>query len=434
MSKGALMKSLGLNILTVLAGLMVMIGIFYGAAAMGIEKPTQHLVEAFEDGTLSDDTARELAPIPGIVVFESDYEGACHSYANMLSPREDLFGRGARNITSRHSTCNALMVTVRGNVGDQYMSYFRYWQGASAFNRIGLNVMSVYSWQIFLTVVLFALLGMIILKVLHYSRVFAVGMAIAFFLMIDFPWQGMAPLHGLSSIFGLTFALGTLIAFERTWKVRWAIATLGGVTYAMMAHTLIPMAFAMLVGIMAMVPLLRSHWGARAYLVGPLAGLLWVAGYALATVSRALWVATLGPGPQQVVNEWSGTGGGFMINSWVDPFSQTLGLLTKTWFEVGFMQFGLMVFFLVLGWSLAKGGARSLLSHSSLIAFSPALLGLGWLVVWANHTNHTYVHAVLGILLLVLLFASEVGRSNETFDYGEIRQESEGETQDSVSV
>ena len=300
-------------------------------------------------------------------------------------------------------------------------SYYRYWQGAAAFNRIGLTVMSVYWWQVLITVLVVGLLVTIILKLWPYSSAFAVGAGIAFFMMIDFPWQGMAPLHGLSSIFGLSFALLTLVAFERHWIARWGIATLGGVTYAMMAHTLIPMAFAMLTSLMAMAPLLRRQSSARNFAVGPAVGLLWVFGYGLATGARALWVATLGPGPQQVVSEWTGTSGGFMIRSWIDPFSQTLGLLMKTWFEAGFMQIGLMAFFLVLGWSLARGGARSLLTSRSLVSLSPTLFGIGWLIVWANHSNHTYVHAVIGVMMLVLLFASETARAvpmNTSFRQG----------------
>lgn len=427
MTKSPVVRSLILNSLTVLLGLLAMVGIFYGAAVLSIDKPAQRLAEAFDNGTLSNDVARELAPLPGLIVFESDYEGACHSYANMLSPSEDLFGRGARNITSRHSTCNALMVTLQGEIGERYMSYFRYWQGSSAFSRIGLTVLTVFWWQVLLTVLIVGLLVAIVLKLWTYSRAFAVGAAIAFFLMIDFPWQGMAPLHGLSSSFGLAFALVTLIAFERNWVAKWGIATLGGVTYAMMAHTLIPMAFAMLTALMAMTPVLRRTSSARDFGVGIAVGVLWLFGYVLATGARALWVATLGPGPQQVTAEWTGTGGGFLVSSWVDPFSQTLGLLMKTWFEAGFMQIGLMAFFLVLGWSLARGGARNFTTRRALIALSPATLGVAWLIVWANHSNHTYVHAVLGLLLLVVLFASEVARRYGTYGMDTGRKDDAGD-------
>ena len=399
-----------LNSITVLLGLLAMVGVFYGSASLGIDKPAQRLAEAFDDGTLSNEVARELAPITGLVVFESDYEGACSAYSHMLSPSEDLFGLGMRPSDPIWG-CEAVNATVHGRLGEAYSPYYRYWQGAAAFNRIGLTVMSVYWWQILITAVVVGLLIAIILKLWKLSRVLAIGTAIAFFMMIDFPWQGMAPLHGLSSIFGLSFALLTLVAFERRWIARWGIATLGGVTYAMMAHTLIPMAFAMLTSLMAMAPLLRRQSSARNFAVGPAVGLLWVFGYGLATGARALWVATLGPGPQQVVSEWTGTSGGFMIRSWIDPFSQTLGLLMKTWFEAGFMQIGLMAFFLVLGWSLARGGARDFLKKKALVAMSPGLLGIGWLTVWANHSNHTYVHGVLGALLVVVLFATEVARS-----------------------
>jgi len=414
MTKSPVVRSLILNSLTVLLGLLAMVGIFYGAAALSIDKPAQSLAEAFDNGTLSNDVARELAPVTGLVVFESDYEGACSAYSHMLSPAEDLFGLGMRPSDPIWG-CEAVNATVHGRLGEAYSSYYRYWQGAAAFNRIGLNLMSVFWWQVLITVAVVGLLGAIILKLWGYSRVFALGAAIAFFLMIDFPWQGMAPLHGLSSIFGLTFALFTLLAFERQWAVRWGIATLGGVTYAMMAHTLIPMAFAMLISIMAMTPLLHRQSTVREFLAGPAAGVLWVFGYVIATAARAIWVATLGPGPQQVVSEWTGTSGGFMIRSWIDPFSQTLGLLMKTWFEAGFMQIGLMAFFLVLGWSLARGGARNFTTRKALIALSPAALGVAWLIVWANHSNHTYVHAVLGLLLLVVLFASEVARRYGTY-------------------
>lgn len=403
-------RSLMLNTVIVLAGLLAMVGIFYGAAALSIEGPAQRLAEAFDDGTLSNDVARELAPVTGLVVFESDYEGACSAYSHMLSPAEDLFGQGMRPSDPIWG-CEAVNVTVHGRLGEAYSPYYRYWQGAAAFNRIGLTVMSVYWWQILITAVVVGLLAAIIFKLWRYSRALAAGAAIAFCLLIDFPWQGMAPLHGLSSVFGLMFALLTLVAFERQWVVKWGIATLGGVTYAMMAHTLIPMAFAMLTSIMAMAPLLRRPSTVRELLVGPIAGALWISGYIVATAARALWVATLGPGPQQVLSEWTGTSGGFMIRSWIDPFSQTLGLLMKTWFEAGFMQIGLMVFFLILGWSLAKGGARGLLRREALVALSPGLFGIGWIIVWSNHSNHTYVHGVLGVLLLMGLFGSEMARS-----------------------
>jgi hypothetical protein len=229
----------------------------------------------------------------------------------------------------------------------------------------------------------------------------------------------MAPLHGVSSIFGFTFALLTLIAFDRRWMIRWAVPTLGGVTYAMVAHTLIPAAFAILVALTAMLPLLRSPERAtsRSFAVGLVVGTLWFGGYALATAARAIWVAVWGPGPETAISEWTGTGGGFLIHSWIDPGYQTLGLLGKTWLEVGFMQVGLMAFFLILGWSLAKGGARSARSHLPWVAASPALFGLAWLIVWANHTNHTYVHAVPGLILLAVLFASEAGRAAGAEEY-----------------
>lgn len=411
MTKSPVLRSLILNFLTVFLGLLTMVGIFYGAATLSVDKPAQRLAEAFDNGTLSNDTARELAPVPGLVVFESDYEGACSAYSHMLSPAEDLFGLGMRPSDPIWG-CEAVNATVHGQLGEAYSPYYRYWQGAAAFNRIGLNFVTVFWWQVLITAVVVGLLVAIILKLWGYSRVFALGAAIAFFLMIDFPWQGMAPLHGLSSIFGLTFALLSLVAFERQWTARWGIATLGGVSYAMMAHTLIPMSFAMLISIMAMTPLLHRRSSVREFLAGPAAGILWVFGYVIATAARAVWVATLGPGPQQVVSEWTGTSGGFMIRSWIDPFSQTLGLLTKTWLEAGFMQIGLMAFFFVLGWSLACGGAHAFFTPRSLIALSPGILGVAWLVVWANHSNHTYVHGVLGVILLVVLFASEAARSS----------------------
>lgn len=405
-------RAVMLNALVVLMGLLTMVGVFYAAATLGAEKPAQRLAEAFDDGTLSEDVARILEPVPGFIVMESDYEGMCHSYAHALSTREALFGLGMRPAEPIFPLCVSVNATVHGELGQGYSGYYRYWQGAAAFNRIALNVMSVFWWQILLTAVLMILIVALIWRTTKYSRTLALGTAVICLMVVDFPWQGMAPLHGVSSVFGFMFALLTLAAFERQWRARWAVATLGGVTYAMVAHTLVPAAFAMLVSVMAMLPLLRrsAPSGAGAMWVGVASGLLWFIGYGLATAARAVWVIIWGPGYDELVAEWTGTGGGFLTRSLTDPVYQFIGLMGKTWLSVGFMQVGLMLFFAVLGWSLAKGGAPGFRSRLSWIALSPVLLGAGWLTVWAVHTNHTYAHAVPGLMLLTLLFASEAGR------------------------
>ena len=413
-----------------------MVAVFYGAASLGAEGPSQRLAEAFDNGTLSEDVARILEPVPGFLVMESDYEGMCHSYAHALSPPEALFGLGMRPAEPIFPLCRSVNAAVHGDLGQSYSPYYRYWQGAAAFNRVALSAVSVYWWQVILTVLLLVLIVALVWSVSRYSRTFALGTAVVCLLMVDLPWQGMAPLHGVSSVFGLSFALLVLAAFQRRWSVRWGVAVLAGVTYAMAAHTLVPAAFAMLVAIMAMLPLLRSRERPTvgAVAVGMASGVLWFVGYGLATAARAGWVAIWGPGPQAVIEEWTGTGGGFLISSWADPFYQTLGLMTKTWLDVGFMQVGLMAFSLILGWSMAKGGARASRDRLTWVAASPTLLGVAWLVVWANHTNHTYVHAVPGMILLTVLFASEAGRAFEAWDYTPDTTGAAGGIDESVSL
>ena len=134
-------------------------------------------------------------------------------------------------------------------------------------------------------------------------------------------------------------------------------------------------------------------------------------GYAIGTGSRAVWVTVFGPGGGRGMGEWGGTSTGYITRNLIDPFYQTFGTLMKTWFSVGTMQIGLILFALVLGWSLARCTGNPFGDRRTWLALSPSLIGVGWLLLWAWHTPHLYVHAVPAMILLNVLLAVEAARS-----------------------
>jgi hypothetical protein len=405
-----------LNVAVLIAGMIGLVLFIYVAAGLDTQAPREQVAAAFEDGTLSRDTYRLLEPVVGFIVAESDANGSCHMYSQMLAPADTVFGLGAWAGVDT-TMCPNLDLAVHGEA--RYgVSYYRYWQGASAITKVALSVMSVFAWQILLTVILLLVMAFLVVRSWRLSRTFAVGLATTFFMTTDLLWQGMSPLHGVSSSVALVFCTVVLLAFERRWTVRWGLVALGGASYAMVAQLLVPVAFAILTSLLAALPLLRNGWNrsARGMLVAPTAGVLWALGYLLGLLSRYVWVVVFGPGFDTLRGELLGTGGGFITKSFRDPFYQVVGLLTKTWFGVGWMQAGLMVFFAILGWSLARGGARNFLSKPALVALSPSLLGVTWIAIWAGHTNHTFVHVLLAMMLLNVLFASETSRALTAMD------------------
>jgi len=71
------------------------------------------------------------------------------------------------------------------------------------------------------------------------------------------------------------------------------------------------------------------------------------------------------------------------------------------------MQVGLVLMGLLIGVSIGRLPRDRDLWLPLLILMSPLLFPLGWFAVWAFHINHTYVHAVLSVMVLVVLFALE---------------------------
>ena len=99
-----------------------------------------------------------------------------------------------------------------------------------------------------------------------------------------------------------------------------------------------------------------------------------------------------------------------MTTSAIQPFHQLVGLVMKTWLDVGWMQVGLMMTFGVMGWLVAKGAFAGLANQQVALSLTPMLLGVGWLIIWAGHTNHTFVHVLLSAMLVNLLFSLDYAR------------------------
>lgn len=196
-----------------------------------------------------------------------------------------------------------------------------------------------------------------------------------------------------------------------SWRGKWGVFLLNGFVQAATAQVLIPMAFAILCAVAVMLPLLRGTLTRVGSWIGLISGLTWVVGYALGLAPRYIWVAVAGPWLGQIQGELRGSAPEiYLTESVSQPFYAVVGLLMKTWFAAGWMQVGLLIAFGVFGWILGRGGAVGLLHRQVLITASPILIGVAWLLVWAGHTNHTFVHVLLCAMLLCALFSADYAR------------------------
>jgi hypothetical protein len=404
-------RALWSSSLVVIVGAGIAIGFILFSANLDTAAPRQHLIEAFQSGVLSHDTYRELEVVPGFIVMESDSFSSCVMYSQMLAPADSVFATGVW-LAANDRSCGGLARALAGEPATS-TSWYRYWHGASAISKVVLTVLPVQAAEILLTLVLLLLVVTLVSLTWRTSRTFAVGLATIFVLTSDTLWQGMSLVHGISTAVGLAGATATLIAFRREWAGRWGVVVLAGFSYAVVAQMLLPIAFAITCGVVAMLPFL-SRSSALTRLMAwrglAVAG-LWVGGYALGLGSRYVWVQLAGPGLDVIRAELTATAeGGFRTHALIDPFYGVVGLLTKTWFGVGWMQIGLMAAFLVMGWSLGRGAYRGLKRPEVLISLTPIGFGLAWLAVWAGHTNHTFVHTLLSCMLLNVMFAIELAR------------------------
>lgn len=402
-------RSALLSLLVFLVGSGTFLGFIFVSAQMDTDQARQHVAEAFANSTLAPGAYREIELVPGFIVMESDNFSTCVMLSQMLAPSATVFAEGEWGVTGGVD-CAALEEAVTGGATQQ-TSWYRYWHGASAISKVMLTVMSVQVFQIVLTVVLVMLLIAVIASVYRTSAPLGVGVAFVLIGTSDLAWQGLSLVHGVSSSIGLIGVLGVLIAFRRQWVARWGVVGLAGFTYASTAQMLTPIAFAILSGVFAMLPLLvkqSSAWNAAR---GLGVGVLWIVGYGVGLASRYLWVATIGPGLDQIQGELSGSAQGiYMTTSAIQPFHQLVGLVMKTWLGVGWMQVGLMMTFGVMGWFVAKGAFGNLGSQRVALTLTPILLGVGWLAIWAGHTNHTFVHVLLAAMLVNLLFSLDYAR------------------------
>ena len=406
-----IVRTLAANVAVVLASFLVFVSFFYAAANMSSEGPRLAIKEGFADGTLKYDVYRLLVAVPGFIVTESDNAGSCYMYGHMLAPTDALFGLGARSADTSIANCEALDAVVQeADSPAIYISYYRYWQGSAAVSKVALSVLSVNQFQWLLTLALAALSIGISIIAWRRSRVLGLGFLVTFAMTTDFLWQGFSPLHGVATVVGLVSALVVYRAFAQEWRTRWAWVVVAGIAYAMFSHTLIPMALMLLAYMLAFLGTKQDHClprGLRDITTVLSIPVLWLLGYLGASVARWVWTITLGPGLDTLRGEFGYSSDKFTTTAISDPFLQLIGLLSKTWLEFGVMQAGLVLMGLLIGVSIGKLTWNRTLWIPFLILISPLVFPFGWFAVWAFHINHTYVHAVPSVMVLVILFALE---------------------------
>jgi len=400
------------NILVFLSAAALILGFVFFSASLSPDRAQESVRTALLDGALTNNSFSEIELIPGFLVMESDGYSTCVMLSQMLAPSDTVFGTGLWTVKTQQS-CAGIGEAVMA-APSQYNNWYRYWHGASAVSKITLSFLSVHVFQILLISLLGLLSILITWRLFMISRQMGVAYFIVAFFITDTPWQGLSLVHGISTSIGLGGVLLSLIAFERSWTARWAVVLTAGFAYAVVAQMLVPMAFAIQTGVVVIcVLVLRNRqFIVRMAFLGASMSALWVVGYGLGLVSRYIWVAFWGPGWAVVSGEVSGTSGLYRSSALSDPFYALVGLLMKTWLNVGWMQVGLFVAFGLVGWMLAKGSVRNLLRPVALITLMPSLLGVGWLAYWSFHTNHTFVHALLAAIFFNVFLYLEVSKTS----------------------
>jgi hypothetical protein len=94
----------------------------------------------------------------------------------------------------------------------------------------------------------------------------------------------------------------------------------------------------------------------------------------------------------------------------------------QTWFAYGWLQIGLWFAFIIIGWSLAKGGARGWRGLEVFVAGLPLMAGVLWLLVWGRHTQHLFVNVLVSMIVLNVLFIFEVARRRALDEAGVFSQ------------
>ena len=401
-------RSLAAGLLVFLIVAAVYLGFIFGAAQLDNAPATRNLIGAFESGALSDDSTRTIAPLTGLIVADSDQYSTCVPLSLALSPAEAVFGEGPWQTGT--ITCGSLREALVGAEGTQ--PWYRYWNGNAAILKVMLTFLPYVTVQVLVTLTLVVLLAVIAWRARHSSKTFAVGLVVILGFGSDLLWQGMSPGVGVSSVVGLAGALGVQEAFTRGWAARWGVVALAGFTYASTAQMHIPIAFAVMVGMVAMLHLLgrTSPVDWRLYMVGAVATVVWVGGYVIGLLTRYLWIAMNRGGISSVTGEVGTNSPYFLSESLSQALNGLLALLMRTWFAYGWLQIGLWFAFIIIGWSLAKGGARGWRNPEVFVAGLPLMAGVLWLLVWGRHTQHLFVNVLVSMIVLNVLFSLEVAR------------------------
>ena len=397
-----------MSVIVLVVGAATYLGFIIVAAQLDTTPAASRISEAFSSGALSDDSTRTLALVTGFVVADSDQYSTCVPLSLALSAPADVFGNGPWEAGT--ITCGSLRAALEGAEGTQ--PWFRYWNGGSAILKVLLTFVPYSMVQVIMSAALVGLLLILGWQAWRFSRTFAVGIVAILGLGSDLLWQGMSPGVGVSSVIGLVGAVGVQQAFMRGWSGRWGVVMLAGLAYAATAQMHIPIAFAIMAGLMAMLPLLgrRGPVGWRPYAVGAVSTVLWVGGYSLGLITRYVWIAVNRGGVSSVTGEVGSNSPYFLSENLLQAFHALVTLLMRTWFAYGWLQVGLWVAFAVIGWSLAKGGARGWRSAEVAVASLPLLAGVLWLVVWGRHTQHLFVNVLVSMIVLNVLFSIEASR------------------------
>lgn len=307
------------------------------------------------------------------------------------------FSKHLETKTLLNSMCSNILNATK-STEDTTVINARFFHGTSALLRILLSLISYFQLQVLISIMLLFLATWMTFEFAKKDKFLGLILGIFFFLLTDIPFQGLSPVHGISTCIGLGGALYVLkfLNLNKS-NLLLTIFLLGGL-YGFFAQFFTPALFAIL---LASVILVRTDKNTERYLAAKVF-LSYLFGYFFIEFIRFIQTALI-LGFKQI-----GTEGGQGVNERLTHNPLQLIRITYMHLFVTTGQFpvrmvGIYLIFGILGFQIGLLGAKNAVAHAGNPEFLPFWLSISWYLLFAGHDGHGWVFNLIGGTICYLL-------------------------------
>lgn len=300
-------------------------------------------------------------------------------------------------------SCRALNDALVAPVSN--FSYPRFYHGASALIRIGLQAMNLEWLRFLVTVSILALVGVLCALTWATSRWLSAGLAVFFLVLTDTAYQGLSVSHGMSTAAGVLGVIATLLVSRHYPRLVLGTAAASGVLYALIAQLYVPIEFAILTAVGVMAGAL-TDWPSRLrwLRLGAAAAVTWMVGYAFAMVVRFVWIA-LAEGVDASTSEGSTAATTRLTSDLLQPIRTVVwNLISVQMLEWKVRVLGLVILVGMATYLLGFARRWALGRPEVLWTLVPTALAALWIMTFGGHNGHGWVVNVLYAVLFNVSF------------------------------